>query len=190
VCVWSGYILYLQLVQFNFCISVLLACVCFIFRYQTWRTQRKFVEMMAGNWKKVIASAVQGGIFIVPHLLWHGTSVFFGLIRRTAPFSRLLRHTRGCGGSILTRILTGSTRSPVIYSRQRIGRLHDTATIRLYCYWLPLRFCCWRKTCNIWQRDGHFASYSGLFSLYYTNTIITNHYEYHYRLYHYRLLNF
>jgi hypothetical protein len=33
---------------------------------------------------------------------------FSGLIRRTAPFSRLLRHTRGCGGSILTRILTGS----------------------------------------------------------------------------------
>jgi hypothetical protein len=33
---------------------------------------------------------------------------FYGLIRRTAPFSRLLRHTRGCGGSILTRILTGS----------------------------------------------------------------------------------
>ena len=32
---------------------------------------------------------------------------FSGLIRRTAPFSRLLRHSRGCGGSILTRILTG-----------------------------------------------------------------------------------
>jgi hypothetical protein len=32
---------------------------------------------------------------------------FSGLIRRTAPFSRLLRHKRGCGGSILTRILTG-----------------------------------------------------------------------------------
>jgi hypothetical protein len=32
--------------------------------------------------------------------------VFFRLIRRTAPFSRLLRHTRGCGGPILTRILT------------------------------------------------------------------------------------
>ena len=32
---------------------------------------------------------------------------FTGLIRRTAPFSRLLRHTRGCGGSILLRILTG-----------------------------------------------------------------------------------
>jgi hypothetical protein len=28
---------------------------------------------------------------------------FSGLIRRTAPFSRLLRHTGGCGGSILTR---------------------------------------------------------------------------------------
>jgi hypothetical protein len=31
-----------------------------------------------------------------------------GLILRTAPFSCLLRHTSGCGGSILTRILTGS----------------------------------------------------------------------------------
>jgi hypothetical protein len=31
---------------------------------------------------------------------------FSRLIRRTAPFSRLLGHTRGCGGSILTRILT------------------------------------------------------------------------------------
>jgi hypothetical protein len=32
---------------------------------------------------------------------------FSGLIRMTAPFSRLLRHTRGYGGSILTLILTG-----------------------------------------------------------------------------------
>ena len=32
---------------------------------------------------------------------------FAGLIRRTAPISRLLRHTRGCGGSILARILSG-----------------------------------------------------------------------------------
>jgi hypothetical protein len=32
---------------------------------------------------------------------------FSGLIWRTAPFSRLLWHTRGCGGSILTRIVTG-----------------------------------------------------------------------------------
>jgi hypothetical protein len=35
---------------------------------------------------------------------------FFGLFRRTAPFSRLLRHTRGCGGSILARIFTGCLR--------------------------------------------------------------------------------
>jgi hypothetical protein len=48
----------------------------------------------------------QGEIFIVPHLLWHGTSVFqSGLIRRTTQFSRLLRHVWGCGGSILTRII-------------------------------------------------------------------------------------
>jgi hypothetical protein len=32
---------------------------------------------------------------------------FSGLIRRTAPFSRLLRHAWGCGGSILTQIFTG-----------------------------------------------------------------------------------
>jgi hypothetical protein len=32
---------------------------------------------------------------------------FSGLIRRTAPFSRLLRHPRGCGGSILAGILSG-----------------------------------------------------------------------------------
>jgi hypothetical protein len=32
---------------------------------------------------------------------------FSGLIRRTAPFSRLLRHAWGCWGSILTRILMG-----------------------------------------------------------------------------------
>jgi hypothetical protein len=32
---------------------------------------------------------------------------FSGLIRRTAPFSRFLWHTRGCGESILIRILTG-----------------------------------------------------------------------------------
>jgi hypothetical protein len=33
---------------------------------------------------------------------------FSGLIQRTARFSRLLRHTTGGGGSILTQILTGS----------------------------------------------------------------------------------
>jgi hypothetical protein len=47
----------------------------------------------------------QGGIFIVPHLLWYRASVFSCLIRRTVPFSRFLRQTRGCGRSILTRIL-------------------------------------------------------------------------------------
>jgi hypothetical protein len=40
----------------------------------------------------------QGGIFIVPHLLWHRTSVFLVSSEE---------HTRVCGGSILTRNLTG-----------------------------------------------------------------------------------
>jgi hypothetical protein len=49
----------------------------------------------------------QGGIFIVPHLLWHEASVFPISTEGKAPFSHLLRHTRGCGWSILTRILMG-----------------------------------------------------------------------------------
>jgi hypothetical protein len=49
----------------------------------------------------------RGRIFIVPHLLWQVPSFFSGRIRKTAAFSRLLPHTRGCGRPILTRILTG-----------------------------------------------------------------------------------
>jgi hypothetical protein len=45
--------------------------------------------------------------FIVPHLLWHVMDLFCGLLRKTALFNRLLWFARGCGGSILTRILTG-----------------------------------------------------------------------------------
>jgi hypothetical protein len=60
----------------------------------------------------------QGGIFIVPHLLWHGTSIFsVSSDRRTAPFSRLLRHTRGCERSILTRIHTDRLNSLKIMNR-------------------------------------------------------------------------
>jgi hypothetical protein len=47
---------------------------------------------------------------------------FSGLIWRTAPFSRLLRHTRGCRGPILTRILTSVMRS--IYLR--LSRICDS----------------------------------------------------------------
>jgi hypothetical protein len=48
-----------------------------------------------------LCSFEQGGMFIVTRGLG-----FSGLIRRTTLFSRLLRHTWGCGGSILTRMLT------------------------------------------------------------------------------------
>jgi hypothetical protein len=46
---------------------------------------------------------------MMPHLLWHMTSwwfVFCSFIKRTAPFCRLLRYTRGCGRSNLTWTLT------------------------------------------------------------------------------------
>jgi hypothetical protein len=49
----------------------------------------------------------QGGILIVPQIYCDTGPLFPGLIQRTAPFSRLIRLTRGCGGSIVTQIHTG-----------------------------------------------------------------------------------
>jgi hypothetical protein len=51
----------------------------------------------------------QGGIFFgaTPTCTVTRDLGFSDLIRRTVPFSRLLRHAWGCRGSILTRILTG-----------------------------------------------------------------------------------
>jgi hypothetical protein len=63
----------------------------------------------------------QGWVFIVSHLLWHGTSVFSCLIRRNAPLNRFLRHKRGCEGSILARILTGPL-SVALYDPQIVHR--------------------------------------------------------------------
>jgi hypothetical protein len=48
----------------------------------------------------------QGEICIVPHQLWHGTSVF-PVSSEVPPLGRLLQHTRGCRGSVLTWILRG-----------------------------------------------------------------------------------
>jgi hypothetical protein len=56
---------------------------------------------------------------------------FSGLIRRTAPFSRLLRHVWRCRGPILTRILTGSW-----FWRRRLSKLFSV--FLLFCYNLPL----------------------------------------------------
>jgi hypothetical protein len=59
----------------------------------------------------------QEGIFIVPHLLWHGTSVF----PKDHPIQLHLRHTlRGCGESIETRILTGPVEWDCLYTNRGI----------------------------------------------------------------------
>jgi hypothetical protein len=75
----------------------------------------------------------QGKIFIVPHLLWIGASVFPVTAKGPphsvasydtqgnmenpygSPFSRLLRHTKGCGGPTVTQILTGFRPSDYYY---------------------------------------------------------------------------
>jgi hypothetical protein len=47
-----------------------------------------------------------GGVSSTPAVTRGLVFFFFGLIRKTAPFSRLLRRTRVCGGYTLTRTLT------------------------------------------------------------------------------------
>jgi hypothetical protein len=61
---------------------------------------------------------------------------FSGLIRRIAPFSRLLRHTRGCGGSTLTRILTGRCLLDMCYTR---------------CYNILRTFIMWSIIYGLWE---------------------------------------
>jgi hypothetical protein len=57
----------------------------------------------------VLRAFEQGGIFIVPHLLWHGTS-FFPVSSEGPPHLVASYDTRrGCEGSILTRILMGNS---------------------------------------------------------------------------------
>jgi hypothetical protein len=58
----------------------------------------------------------QGDLFRATPAVTRGLG-FSGLIRSTAAFCRLLRHTRGCGGFIPTRILTGS-HSVTSYDKQ------------------------------------------------------------------------
>jgi hypothetical protein len=60
---------------------------------------------------------------------------FFGLIQRNAPFSCILRHTKGCEGSILTRIVMW-----VILTWENKLRRNDTpnfySTVRWSMVWL------------------------------------------------------
>jgi hypothetical protein len=63
---------------------------------------------------------------------------FSGLIRRTAPFSRLLRHTRGCGGSILTRILTGFMTKDSVSCHLRLLKSLVSTVIVMYELLCPL----------------------------------------------------
>jgi hypothetical protein len=77
-----------------------------------------------------------------PRGLWAGSDIygatpavtrglgFSGLIRRTAPFSRLLRHTRGRGGPIVTRILMERGEKYFFKELLRADTINSTT-----CYW-------------------------------------------------------
>jgi hypothetical protein len=82
---------------------------------------------------------------------------FSGLIRRTAQFSRLLRRTRGCGGSILTRILTGVDVWRTMTDSKQIILIRLILYIRIvsiiqtsWCYRDFYSFVgCQRSTCSV-----------------------------------------
>jgi hypothetical protein len=90
-------------------IDYLLFCVLLKNYSLTWR--RHYCRWRAEKFKPicwVLRAFEQGGIFIVPHLLWHGTSVF-PVSSEVLPHSVASYDTQGvCVGPILTRILTGS----------------------------------------------------------------------------------
>jgi hypothetical protein len=77
-------------------------------------------------------------------LIW--TLSFSGLIRRTAPFSHLLRHTRGCGESILTWILTGYACFRQQDEVQQFN-VHPSTINRLLSCFREIRqvSACWRR---------------------------------------------
>jgi hypothetical protein len=87
---------------------------------------------------------------------------FSGLIWRTASFSRLLRHTRGCGGYILTWILTGLW--CYLLWRER-GPLYEEIWIPFtqkgcVIIWLKLACWFWRRFCFL-----SFSNFSSLLLL-------------------------
>jgi hypothetical protein len=73
---------------------------------------------------------------------------FSGLIRKTGPFRRLLRHTRGCGGSILTRILTGPkdgmNYDVMNYKYEHKSHIRITNVVVFFMVLLR-KFLCWQK---------------------------------------------
>jgi hypothetical protein len=92
----------------------------------------------------------QGGIFIMPHLLWHGVSVFL-VSSYEPPLNRLLRHTRGCGESILTRILTGSLHLKLLHSWRRHICWWRALSSALWVYELGESLSC-HSCCDTWPR--------------------------------------
>jgi hypothetical protein len=83
---------------------------CFTLKNISFTWMRHYYRWRAAKFRPMLgAQGLWAGrhLYSVTPALTRGLS-FPDLIRRTAPFSRLLRHTRGCGGSILTWILTTS----------------------------------------------------------------------------------
>ena len=65
--------------------------------------------------------------------------VFSGLIRRIAQFCRLLRHTRGCGGPNITRILTEFQRTVLLIAKQAHRQMKSLISARECLYKVEIR---------------------------------------------------
>jgi hypothetical protein len=87
---------------------------------------------------------------------------FSGLIRSTAPFCRLLRHTRGCGGSVLTQIITGphAFSRLIKHARGCWGPILIRAPSQV-CFrresWCVVNSC-GASGADLWDRPGHGAT--------------------------------
>jgi hypothetical protein len=83
---------------------------------------------------------------------------FSGLIRRTAPISRLLRHAWGCGGPILTRILTGvSTWQSTNLKRRCLDLFCNYDHSQCVCNHSTAHFYCNHSFCHIFGISKHFS---------------------------------
>jgi hypothetical protein len=83
---------------------LLFRCYCYLLFYVTLKDFSLIWRRHHCRWRAAKLRPILGA-----QGLWAGVACglgFSGLIRRTAPFSRLLRYTMGCGESIVTRILT------------------------------------------------------------------------------------
>jgi hypothetical protein len=125
-------------------------------------TQEFFTYMETSPWRDAKFRPMLGAEALrVGRDLYRATSAVTqgfglpGLIRRTTSFSHLLRSTRECVGSILTRILTDFPKVAAL-CKGGVNTIPVTGLRSRYCncvclYVNPRVYYIWCKQCGIWE---------------------------------------